>query len=86
MIDIRNYLSSQRVIDLKSTSKDGAIMELVALSAECAAVEDAEKLQEAIFTLPYGAIKLARSRETQAPGSPGYRASGHISATYYHVK
>ena len=49
MIDIRNYLSSQRVIDLKSTSKDGAIMELVALSAESTAVEDAEKLQEAIF-------------------------------------
>ena len=49
MIDIRNYLSPQRVIDLKSTSKDGAIMELVALSAESTAVEDAEKLQEAIF-------------------------------------
>ncbi len=49
MIDIRNYLSPERVIDLKSTSKDGAIMELVALSADSTAVEDAEKLQEAIF-------------------------------------
>ncbi len=49
MIDIRNYLSPERVIDLKSTSKDGAIMELVALSAGSTAVEDAEKLQEAIF-------------------------------------
>ena len=49
MIDIRNYLSPERVIDLKSTSKDGAIMELVALSAGSTSVGDAEKLQEAIF-------------------------------------
>ena len=49
MIEISNYLSPERVIDLKSTSKDGAIMELVALSAGSTAVQDAEKLQEAIF-------------------------------------
>ncbi len=49
MINIRDYLSPERVIDLKSTSKDGAIMELVALSADSSSVGDAEKLQEAIF-------------------------------------
>jgi len=49
MIDIRNYLSPERVVDLRSTSKDGAIMELVALSAGSSSVGDAEKLQEAIF-------------------------------------
>jgi mannitol/fructose-specific phosphotransferase system IIA component (Ntr-type) len=49
MIDIRGYLSADRVTDLKSTTKEGAIMELVALAARSPAVEDAEKLQEAIF-------------------------------------
>ncbi|MHC4472961.1 MAG: PTS sugar transporter subunit IIA, partial [Planctomycetota bacterium] len=49
MIDIRGFLSQDRVTDLKSTTKEGAIMELVALCAESPAVEDAEKLQEAIF-------------------------------------
>jgi nitrogen PTS system EIIA component len=49
VIDIKSYLSPDRVADLKSSSKDGAIMELVALCAGSPAVEDAEKLQEAIF-------------------------------------
>lgn len=49
MIDIRPYLSAERVTELKSRTKDGAIMELVALAAKSPAVEDAEKLQEAIF-------------------------------------
>jgi mannitol/fructose-specific phosphotransferase system IIA component (Ntr-type) len=49
MIDIRAFLSADRVTELKSKTKDGAIMELVALAAKSPAVEDAEKLQEAIF-------------------------------------
>jgi mannitol/fructose-specific phosphotransferase system IIA component (Ntr-type) len=49
MIDIREYLSAERVTDIRSTTKEGAIMELVALAAKSPAVEDAEKLQEAIF-------------------------------------
>jgi mannitol/fructose-specific phosphotransferase system IIA component (Ntr-type) len=49
VIDIRSYLSAERVTKLKSVSKQGAIMELVALTAKSPAVEDAEKLQEAIF-------------------------------------
>ena len=49
MIDIRAYLSTERITELKSRTKDGAIMELVALAAKNPAVEDAEKLQEAIF-------------------------------------
>jgi mannitol/fructose-specific phosphotransferase system IIA component (Ntr-type) len=49
MIDIRGHLSTERVSDLRSTTKEGAIMELVALSAKSPAVEDAESLQEAIF-------------------------------------
>ena len=43
MIDIRAYLSTERVTVLKSRTKDGAIMELVALAAKSPAVEDAEK-------------------------------------------
>ena len=49
MIDIRGYLSSDRATDLKSTTKDGAILELVALAAKSPAVEDPEKLTEAVF-------------------------------------
>lgn len=49
MIDIRACLSTERVTQLRSRTKDGAIMELVAIAAKCPAVEDAEKLQEAIF-------------------------------------
>jgi len=49
VIDIRSYLSTERVAELTSRTKDGAIMELVALAAKSPAVEDAEKLQEAIF-------------------------------------
>ncbi len=49
MIDISSYLDPERVTDLKSTSKDGAIMELVALAARSPSVQNAEKLQEAIF-------------------------------------
>ena len=49
MIDIRPYLSADRVKELTSRTKDGAIMELVALAAKSPHVEDAEKLQEAIF-------------------------------------
>jgi len=49
VIDIRPYLSTERVTELSSRTKDGAIMELVALAAQSPAVEDAEKLQEAIF-------------------------------------
>ena len=49
MIDISAYLSADRVTDLKSSTKEGAIMELVALAAKSPAVADAEKLQEAIF-------------------------------------
>jgi len=49
MIDIRSYLSPDRVCDLTSTTKDGAILELVSLAARSPAIEDAEKLQEAIF-------------------------------------
>ena len=49
MIDIRPYLSAERITELKSRTKDGAIMEVVALAAKSPAVEDAEKLQEAIF-------------------------------------
>ena len=49
MIDIRAYLSTDRVTRLSSRTKDGAIMELVALAAKSPAVEDSEKLQEAIF-------------------------------------
>ena len=49
MIDIRNTLSTDRIIDLTSRTKDGAIMELVALAGRSPAVEDVERLQEAIF-------------------------------------
>ncbi|MCU0724813.1 MAG: PTS sugar transporter subunit IIA [Planctomycetes bacterium] len=49
MIDLRAYLSPRRVVDLASRGKDGAIMELVAVAAESPAVEDAEKLQDAVF-------------------------------------
>ena len=49
MIDIRPYLATERVTELTSRTKDGAIMELVALAAKSPSVEDAEKLQEAIF-------------------------------------
>ena len=49
MIDIRTYLATERITELKSRSKDGAIMELVALAARSPAIEDAEMLQEAIF-------------------------------------
>ena len=48
MIDIRAYLSTERVTVLKSRTKDGAIMELVALAAKSPAVEDAEKLEKRI--------------------------------------
>jgi PTS system nitrogen regulatory IIA component len=49
MIDIRAYLSPGRVVDLESRTKDGAIMELVAVAAGSPSVENAEKLQEAVF-------------------------------------
>ena len=49
MIDIRNTLSTDRIIDLTSRTKDGAIMELVALAGRSPAVEDVERLQEANF-------------------------------------
>lgn len=49
MIDIRAWLDPERVVNLVSESKDGAIMELVALAAKSRAVLDPEKLQEAIF-------------------------------------
>jgi PTS system nitrogen regulatory IIA component len=49
MIDLRSYLSPQRVTDLKSVSKDGAIMELIAVAARSPSIGDAEKLQEAVF-------------------------------------
>ena len=38
MIDVRGYLSAERITDLKSTTKEGAIMELVALAAGSPAV------------------------------------------------
>ena len=49
MIDILSYLATDRVVDLTSTSKDGAIMELVAIASKHSAVESAEALQEAVF-------------------------------------
>lgn len=49
MIDIHGYLAPERVAVLRSETKEGAILELVALAAESPAIEDAEKLQEAIF-------------------------------------
>lgn len=49
MIDIHGYLAPERVAELRSETKEGAILELVALAAESPAIEDAEKLQEAIF-------------------------------------
>ncbi len=49
MIDISGYLAPERVKELVSTTKEGAILELVSLAAESPAVSDAEKLQDAIF-------------------------------------
>ena len=48
-MDIRGYLSADRVVDLHATTKEGAIMELVSLAAQSPHVESAEKLQSAII-------------------------------------
>ena len=74
MIDIRGFLSAERVTDLKSTTKEGAILELVALAAESPAVEDAEKLQEAIFERP-------RSVTSSSPSAAPSRGSTSAPST-----
>ena len=49
MIDISGYLAPDRVTDLTASTKDGAIMELIALAAKSPAITDSEALQAAVF-------------------------------------
>ncbi len=49
MTDLRTWLATDRVMDLTSKTKEGAIMELVARAAQHPAVTDADKLQDAVF-------------------------------------
>lgn len=48
-MNIRGYLSAERVIDLQSSTKQGAIMELVSLASRSPHVESPQKLEAAIL-------------------------------------